>query len=92
MQPQRQHEPSSHLSPAAAAGRSVAAGGTVGEAEVVPEATGLLEGLGEHLVLLDVVVRHGPEARTGDLSIPTFECTRSITSWRTSWPPRSAPW
>ena len=40
--------------------RSVAPGGTVREAEIVAEATALLEGLGEHLVLLDVVVRNGP--------------------------------
>ena len=49
-----------HLS-SAATSRSVSSGGAVGEAEVVAEAAGLLEGLGEHLVLLDVVVGHGPE-------------------------------
>ena len=46
-----------HLA-SAATSRSVASGGTVGEAEVVAEAAGLLEGLREHLVLLDVVVGH----------------------------------
>ena len=78
-----------HLSSTATAGRSVAPGGAVGEAEVIAETAGLLEGLGEHLVLLDVVVRHGPEAENGDCII---QLKRSLTSWRTSWPPRSGPW
>ena len=32
----------------------------IGEPEVGSEAARLLEGLTEHLVLLDVVIRHGP--------------------------------
>ena len=40
--------------------RGSAASCTVGEAEVVAEATCLLQGLAEHLVLLDIIVRHGP--------------------------------
>ena len=34
-------------------------GSAVGEAEIVSESTALLEGLREHLVLLDVLVGHG---------------------------------
>ena len=33
----------------------------IGEPEVGSEATRLLKGLTEHLVLLDVIVRHGPK-------------------------------
>ena len=40
--------------------RSIATLLTVGEPEVGAEPSGLLESLAEHLVFLDIVVRHGP--------------------------------
>ena len=44
------------------------AAGLVREPEVGAEATRLLQSLGEHLVLLDVVIGHGPKRGTNCLS------------------------
>lgn len=48
---------------AASAGASGSSGAAVGEPEVVSESSGLLEGLGEHLVLLDVLIGHGSSGK-----------------------------
>ncbi len=65
---------------AAAAGGTAAAAlsaGLVGEAEIGAEAAGLLERLAEHLVLLDVVVRHRPE-ESSDAELKATWQKRSI--------------
>ena len=52
--------------------------------EVVAKAAALLKSLREHLVLLDVVVGHGPDINIFSNFLRTLFTQMSITSWRTS--------